>query len=184
MPNEGRLDAFISKVVADPAKPPDTILLTGFQGPSSEEGHTRIYQDATLQSYVDVPDDAIVHTEALPKEQSPLGGSYIWLKKDAEVLHGNVGTSRTKAKFLEGPIQAIGQFSFGGAAAPLPPSPVPAGCPVSIPQAICPSVPAFCPSIPAPCPSHPVGCPSVVAPCPTHPLTACPTPCPAACPRP
>src|SRR5947209_338288 len=93
----GRHDSFISKVVPDPAKPGETLLLTGFLGPSSEPNHTRIYEDATLENYVDVPDDAILHTEPLPKDLSPLGGSYVWIKKDAEVLHGKVGADRTKA---------------------------------------------------------------------------------------
>ncbi len=35
----------------------------------------------------------------------PLGGSRLWIKKDAELIHGKVGPNRTKAKFLEGRIQ-------------------------------------------------------------------------------
>src|SRR6266481_3275541 len=98
-------DALVSRIVGDPAQPADTIWLTGFLGPSSEAGHTRVYSDPSFETYVDVPTDAIIHTEPLPKDQSPLGGSYVWIKKDAEVLHGKVGTERKKAKFLEGPIQ-------------------------------------------------------------------------------
>jgi hypothetical protein len=172
-----RHDSFISKVVPDPANPGETLMLSGFLGPSSEPNHTRIYQDATLENYVDVPDDAILHTEALPKEQSPLGGSYIWIKKDAEVLHGKVGADRTKAKFLEGPIQqafgialpAAGAEAAGGAAA----------APITLP---------FCPSEAMPhctpnCVSLPL-CPSEALPNCTHlpgcgsPLPECPPPTP------
>ena len=109
-------DALVSRIVGDPAKPADTIWLTGFLGPSSEDGHTRVYSDPSFETYVDVPTDAIIHTEPLPKDQSPLGGSYVWLKKDAEVLHGKVGTERKKAKFLEGPIQAAFAAQAGAAA--------------------------------------------------------------------
>ncbi len=111
-------DALVGRIVGDPAKPADTIWLTGFLGSSSEDGHTRVYSDPSFESYVDVPTDAIIHTEPLPKDQSPLGGSYVWLKKDAEVLHGKVGTERKKAKFLEGPIQAAFAGTGSGAAAP------------------------------------------------------------------
>jgi hypothetical protein len=191
MANERRLDGFVSKVVTDPAKPADTVLLTGFLGPSSEDGHTRIYQDATLESYVDVPNDAILHTESLSKDHSPLGGSYIWLKKDAEVLHGKVGTDRKKAKFLEGPIQAFGQAAGLGAVAPAagpatfpviacPPLTVLPGC-GGTKAPVCESltIPVCGPSVAAPCPSQmPSSCPTRCPGGPTQAHTACPTPCP------
>ena len=51
MPDEvkPKLDAFTTKVVGDPAKPQDTFLIQGFVGASSEDKHTRIYTDATLE---------------------------------------------------------------------------------------------------------------------------------------
>ena len=49
------LDDFVSKVVKDPKQPPDTTLLTGYLGKSSEEGHTRIYFDPELKNYLEVP---------------------------------------------------------------------------------------------------------------------------------
>src|SRR3982074_2519002 len=101
---KARLDAFIAKVAADPNKPQDTLLLTGFLGASSEPDHTRVYLDETLEDYIDIANSDIVHTEPLPKEQSPLGGAYIWVKKDADVVFGKAGGERRKAKFLEGPI--------------------------------------------------------------------------------
>jgi hypothetical protein len=38
-------DDFISKIVKDPAQPPDVLLLTGYLGASSEPGYTRLYFD-------------------------------------------------------------------------------------------------------------------------------------------
>ncbi len=111
-----RLDQFTSRVVPDPKNPGEALLITGFLGPSSEPEHTRIYFDATLSRYVDAPTNEILHTEPLPKEQSPLGGSYIWLKRDTEVLFGKAGADRAKAKFFEGPVMAAYGGQFGGAA--------------------------------------------------------------------
>lgn len=110
------LDDFVSKVVKDPKQPPDTTLLTGYLGKSSEEGHTRIYFDPELKNYLEVPNDAVLHTQEIPKEVSSLGGSHIWIKSDAELIHGKVGPSRTKAKFFEGPIAAAAAGFAGGAA--------------------------------------------------------------------
>ncbi len=115
MPDElkPKLDDFTAKVVSDPAKPQETLLLQGFLGASSQPDHTRVYSDLTLDSYVDVANADIIHVESLPKEQSPLGGSYLWVKKETEVVPGT-GASEVsaKAKFLQGPIASEAtQFS-------------------------------------------------------------------------
>lgn len=186
--NSPRLDSFVARVVGDPAKPNDTILLTGFLGASSEPGFTRLYMDAALTDYKDVPTDAILHSEPIPAAISSLGGSYLWLRKDAEVLHGKVGTDRQKARFLEGPIMAaIG--GSAGAANPMGFQPT-LHCPsdaIPCPTDVCPSVGSPCASgSPMHCPPHTPACPiSVHCPpspncppptpgCPTHMATACP----------
>ncbi|HEX3683455.1 MAG TPA: hypothetical protein VHU83_13040 [Bryobacteraceae bacterium] len=111
---EVRLDDFVANAVPDPANVGQTLFLTGFLGASSQPEHTRIYADASLSSYVDVETSDIVHSEALSKEQSPLGGSYIWLKRNAEVYFGGPGQS-TKGKFLQGPLTAAYGAQFGAA---------------------------------------------------------------------
>jgi hypothetical protein len=99
-------DDFVSKVVKDPRQPPDTLLLSGYLGKSSEEGHTRLYFDPELKSYVEIPQEAIQHWQEVSKEVSPLGGYHVWINPSAELIHGKVGPQRTKAKFFEGPIGA------------------------------------------------------------------------------
>lgn len=47
----------------------------------------------------------------MPDEQSLLGGSLVWIDRDAEVLHGAAGSERRKATFLEG---QIAQDYIGG----------------------------------------------------------------------
>jgi hypothetical protein len=179
-----RFDNFTNKVVGDPAKPQDTLLITGFLGASSDGEHTRVYSDPTLDNYFDIANHDIVHTEPLSKEQSPLGGHYVWVKKNAEVLSGKAGTERTKAKFLEGPIaaQAGGAGFAGGTYAPTIPF---IACHPTVVVQLCPTI------LPAHCPSHfPVFCPSPIpiacghthfpVPCPPSPLPIlCHTPiCP------
>lgn len=113
-----KTDNFISKIVSDPKQVPETLMLSGFLGASSEDKHTRLYFDAQLSSYVEIPDEGILHTQDYPADASPLGGSYVWIKKDAMLIHGKVNSERTKAKFLEGPIVNdfgnIGGFDLGG----------------------------------------------------------------------
>jgi len=98
-------DRFVGQVVIDKNKHPNVQLLSGFLGEASEVGQTRLYFDPELSDYIDIPDDAILHTEPMPKETSPLGGFYVWIDKEREVTHGRAGEPRTKARFLEGRIQ-------------------------------------------------------------------------------
>ena len=99
-----RLDDFVGRIVQDPSQPPDLLLLSGYLGASSEEGHVRLYLDEELSRYVELPEKSIRHTQELSPEQSPLGGSLVWLERGAEVLHGSASEERRKATFLEGQI--------------------------------------------------------------------------------
>jgi hypothetical protein len=105
---------FVAKIVKDPKQPPDTLVLTGYLGASSEEGHTRLYFDPSLSNYVEIPDDAILHTQDIAADQGGLGGTYVWIKRDAELIYGPAGSQRPRGKFLEGPIM---QAHLQGAAA-------------------------------------------------------------------
>jgi hypothetical protein len=109
-----RLDAFTAKVVPDPKNPGESLLLTGFLGAATDSKQTRIYWDPSLSSYVDVDTADIIHAEPLPKEQSPLGGSYIWVKRSAEVSV-SAGGQTTKGKFFQGPVMSAYGGTFGGA---------------------------------------------------------------------
>jgi hypothetical protein len=113
-----QLDDFIAKVVADPANPPNAVLMEGFIGASDADDHIRVYSDPSLASYVDVPSASILHSVKLPAEQSPLGGSMLWVDAGA-VLRPQVATRQaTAADFLQGPIQEqLGAAAVAGAAA-------------------------------------------------------------------
>ena len=108
-----RYDDFVGRIVRDPNEPPNVMLLSGYLGSSSEEGHVRLYLDEELGRYVEIPQKAIRHTQELPPEQSPLGGSLVWIDRDAEVVHGAAGSERSKATFLEG--QIAQDYMRGGA---------------------------------------------------------------------
>ena len=100
-------DRFVSTIVEDPAKPPKALLLPGFVGDSSEPGCIRLYLNAQLSDYIEIPEEAILHTEEIPRDRSPLGGKYIWIRRDAEVIHGPVGPNRLKATYLEGWLRQV-----------------------------------------------------------------------------
>lgn len=178
---------FVSKVVPDPKNPPKTLLLTGYLGPSSEEGYTRLYFDPQLSRYVEIPDAAILNSQVVPAEKSTLGlgESYVWINPDAELIHGPVGAGRKKAKFLEGPIvqefMAGAQFGgavpqFGGGQQLTPAQSLPF-CAVPTPSAVfhCPTQQPPCgfPTLPF-CPTETIP-PTRIPPCNFPSLPFCPT---------
>ncbi len=159
-----KLDDFTAKVVSEPAKPQDTLLLQGFLGASSQPDHTRVYSDLTLSSYVDVANADIIHIEPMPKEQSPMGGSYLWVKKEAEVLPAAApGEVSAKAKFLQGPIASE---AAGVVAQPvgLPKTiPIVACHPTIVLQACFPTRFPRCFVTEIVCPTRPVVCDTVIS---------------------
>ena len=169
-----RMDDFVSKIVTDPKNPPNTLLLKGFIGASSEAGHIRLYLDNELSDYVEIPEAAILYSQEIAKEKSPIGGSYIWIQRDATVIHGPAVTDRPKASFLEGRIMPVYP-----AAAPIPPQTVvgPAcgtiidGCTDAGPK--CPTTTGK--TCPDPCTSSGLLCTQSGPNCPvTHQGTTCP----------
>src|SRR5947207_11181697 len=109
---------FVSKIVKDPNAPPNTLLLQGYLGDSSDEGHVRLYLDPQLSDYVEIPENAILHTQDIP--DATLGETYVWITQDAELIHGKAGPQRLKASFLEGRLQQeflAGAVGAQGAAA-------------------------------------------------------------------
>jgi hypothetical protein len=107
---------FVAKIVKDPKNPPKTIMLTGFLGASSEPGHTRLYFDPHLSNYVEVPDDAILHTQEAPGEGG-LEATHVWIRQDAQLIYGPAGAERPKGTFLEGPIMQAHMPAAAAAAA-------------------------------------------------------------------
>lgn len=128
--NSFHFDEWVGNARPDPKNADALVLMQGFIGNSSEDGHVRIYADESLNTFVEVPQEGIVHSERLPKESSPLGGSMLWVKADAVLVYGDPkATNRPKASFLEGTIMqqyaaagyAAGQLQ-AAAAAPLTPA--------------------------------------------------------------
>lgn len=89
--NQSGTSTFVSKIVKDPKSVPHVALLSGFRGASSEPDHQRLYLDPQLRAYVDIPSDAVLHEEPIPTDQSPFGGSHIWVKADASLKSGGAG---------------------------------------------------------------------------------------------
>jgi hypothetical protein len=183
---------FPNSVVSDPKRPPDVVLLWGFVGESSEEDHARLYSDAQLSQYVEIPKKAIVFRHDVEAGVSPLGGSYLWVRRDAEITCGRADGVRWKT-VLTSQVQTGNQARGlnmsspypGGPCVPCQPClPPPPPCQPCFPPSPChpcfPPPPCY-PCIPPPPPCHPCFPPPPCHPCipppPCHPCIPPPPPC-------
>jgi len=101
-----RFDDFVGNVVPDPANPQATSVLSGFVGKSDAPGRVRIYPDVSFNTWHDVAESDIVHSYPLPPESSALGGSYVWVKAQADVRPGSAAAGAGGAPAA----QAAGAF--------------------------------------------------------------------------
>ncbi|HEX5724485.1 MAG TPA: hypothetical protein VFX98_03415 [Longimicrobiaceae bacterium] len=108
-------DAFVARLVQDPAQVPEQqpVVLAGYVGDSDQAGHTRVYCDAALSAYVDVPNEAILHHEPL-EGGAPRGGRVLWVSQDAEIVHGRRGAEGERGSFFAGPL--VDEYAGGGGA--------------------------------------------------------------------
>ena len=187
--------AFTGKAVPDPANPRPLLRITGYRGASSEAGHVRLYLDAEISSYIDIPEADVVYQLATPAETDPLGAVTLWVKRDAKLsfkttnqggaqaMYGYPGAQAGAQTITPGVTPGTQTFTFPPSPIPpfcTPPSPIPVHCTVS-------PIPVHCTVSPIPwhCPSPiPVHC--TVSPIPIHctvsPLPAfCVSPIPLHC---
>ncbi len=91
----------VEALASDPSKPPEKATrLFGLPGPAAEAGSTRLWLDHDLTSYVDVPDEAIVHSQTLDNDQ----GTHLWVEPDAKLTFSTTQSQEVQADFLGGSI--------------------------------------------------------------------------------
>ena len=112
---------FVQAVAGEGTSPPDVRVMAGWLGASGEEGHVRLYLDATLSAYVDIPRDAVLYSEEIPNSH-PAGKRSVWVKSDAELKEGGTAIARA-AKFLFGQVQQDFLGGGGGAGGAQPQAP-------------------------------------------------------------
>ena len=62
----------------------------------------RLYTSASLDVYIEVLEEDIIWSQHLPEAHSPLGGSVVWLRRDAHVQHIQTTARQAQAGMLAG----------------------------------------------------------------------------------
>ena len=99
-------DALIERLVPDASQIPDVRILGGFLGKSTREGYWRLYLTPTLNEYVEFAEDDVVHSHTLESDERQLGGTMIWVRREANLQHTRSASREAQADFLQGAIAA------------------------------------------------------------------------------
>lgn len=100
-------DALVEALMPDPsAPPPGVIMVRGFLGKSTDSDMWRLYVSGTLDRYIDIPKDKILHMMRLAEDR----GTLVWVPKDLTLTVNMVQQDQIQAGFLDGSI-ADGQMA-------------------------------------------------------------------------
>lgn len=80
------------------------VKLKGYVGSSDSPDTVCLYLTLDFDDCVYVKKNDILHVEEAPESELEMGGTYIWVKKDAEITHTRTESIKEKAGFLEGDI--------------------------------------------------------------------------------
>lgn len=107
-------DELVEKLVPDPSGPvQDVLVLIGWVGRSTREGHVRLYLAADLSEYVSFRTADVVHTARMPAEQAGVAATRVWLRKSAEIQQTRRVPSAVARQFLGGPVASSFLSRFG-----------------------------------------------------------------------
>lgn len=115
---ELRQDALVERLAPDPGQHEPAATLAGFLGKAAREGAWRLYLSPRLDEYVEFAAEDVLHAQPLPAEQSPLGGTQVWLRAGASLRHTQISSRQVQANFLQGELTS----AFMGAARPTMPT--------------------------------------------------------------
>jgi len=91
----------VEALASDPNQPPEQATkLFGYPGPAANAKSTRLWLNLDLSSYVEVANDAIVHSQTLDNDQ----GTILWVEPGTTVTHSTTQSQEVQAEFLGGSI--------------------------------------------------------------------------------
>jgi hypothetical protein len=99
--SEPEQDPLIEALLPDPAAgPAEVAVLTGYLGKSPSPNHQRLYLSRSLDRYVDIPVDQILHTT--PRRDDD--GTRVWVPRNLILNYVRTVSARVQAAFLQGSI--------------------------------------------------------------------------------
>lgn len=85
--------------------PSDVVKLQGYVGPGDDADHIRLYPSLDdLSEHLEIAKADIVHHADAPESVLPHGGTFVWVKKGANVALHRTQKTRTTADMISGAI--------------------------------------------------------------------------------
>jgi hypothetical protein len=97
-------DPFVEKLMPNPAEAPEGTRFVGLLGKSTREGYWRLYLDASLRDYLEIAEEDILTSEQFDPATSPIGGTMLTVRSDAQITRSRVCTTEARNAFLQGAI--------------------------------------------------------------------------------
>jgi hypothetical protein len=103
---EVEVNPIVSNVLRDTHPRGDVICVGGFVGESPRTNHLRLFTKIDFSECLDIPLEAIVGREKVERPGIP-GGTYVWVKRDANVELTVAEPEAQLSTFLQGPILKV-----------------------------------------------------------------------------
>jgi hypothetical protein len=110
-------DSLVNYLSPEAETPKPIIQLSGWLGRGTEQGTWNLYVTPKLDQYIQFSEQDVVHSQPISADQSPLGGTVVWLRDGAPVRHVTVAALQAEADFLSG---GIASTYLAGAISSLP----------------------------------------------------------------
>jgi hypothetical protein len=107
-------DAFVDKLVAEGAALPNLCILTGYLGRSPRVDYWRLYLTLAMDEYLEIAEKDIRLQQPLSKHVSELGGSALWVQRDAVLKYVFFNTRTVRAGHHQGPGDSHSRSSQDG----------------------------------------------------------------------
>ena len=99
-------DPLVEELRPDPAAPDNIVALDGYIGRSAAEGHWRLYRDLSLTFWLEIPEEAIHHTEKIDMDGLAHPLTVVWVGREHELHSGTAARQDRRSDFLRGAFTA------------------------------------------------------------------------------
>jgi hypothetical protein len=101
-------DPYVERLLPDPSNVAPGTRFVGFLGKSNRDGYWRLYLSPALDDYLEIAASDVISAYKIDGAISPLGGTVLSVKPEAQVVRMRVDATEARNAFLKG--QITGRF--------------------------------------------------------------------------
>lgn len=97
---------FVDVLASDPEQIPPMVLLNGFEGKSALPDYCRLYLNAVLSEFYEIPQEAVLHRQQVCPAGALLASTVLWVRADAGLIRRDAHAQQHVIRFLSASNQA------------------------------------------------------------------------------